>query len=128
MADKHDIVIVGSGSTAFAAALRAQSLGARVLMIEKSVLGGTCVNWGCIPSKTLIHAALFRREAGLWKVPASKQNRLQPHRGDMVRSGEGHAAPTELERIIGGAVAINVSLLRSWAWAGLRCICPRTKQ
>ena len=65
MADKHDIVIVGSGSTAFAAALRAQSLGARVLMIEKSVLGGTCVNWGCIPSKTLIHAALFRREAGL---------------------------------------------------------------
>lgn len=65
MADRHDIVILGSGSTAFAAALRAQSRGARVLMIEKSELGGTCVNWGCIPSKTLIHAALFRREAGL---------------------------------------------------------------
>jgi mercuric reductase len=65
MSDNHDIVILGSGSTAFAAALRAQSLGARVLMIEKSVLGGTCVNWGCIPSKTMIHAALFRREARL---------------------------------------------------------------
>jgi len=65
MVEKHDIVIVGSGSTAFAAALRAHSLGARVLMMEKSVLGGTCVNWGCIPSKTLIHAALFRREARL---------------------------------------------------------------
>lgn len=65
MSDNHDIVILGSGSTAFAAALRAESRGARVLMIEKSVLGGTCVNWGCIPSKTLIHAARFRREAGL---------------------------------------------------------------
>ncbi len=60
-----DIIILGSGSTAFAAALRAQQLGARVVMIEKGEPGGTCINWGCIPSKTLIHAALFRREARL---------------------------------------------------------------
>ena len=65
MAEDHDIVILGSGSTAFAAALRAQALGAKVVMIEKSVLGGTCINWGCIPSKTLIHSALFYREARL---------------------------------------------------------------
>jgi mercuric reductase len=65
MTVKHDIIILGSGSTAFAAALRAQALGANVVMIEKSQLGGTCINWGCIPSKTLIHAALFRREAQL---------------------------------------------------------------
>ena len=65
MTDSPDLVILGSGSTAFAAALRAQSYGARVLMVEKSVLGGTCINWGCIPSKTLIHAALFRHEARL---------------------------------------------------------------
>ncbi len=65
MSNDHDLIILGSGSTAFAAALRAQSYGARVLMIEKSVLGGTCINWGCIPSKTLIHAALFNHEAGL---------------------------------------------------------------
>ncbi|MDO9308024.1 MAG: FAD-dependent oxidoreductase, partial [Deltaproteobacteria bacterium] len=60
-----DLIILGSGSTAFAAALRAASYGARVTMFEKSVMGGTCINWGCIPSKTLIHAALFRHEAGL---------------------------------------------------------------
>src|SRR5512138_470082 len=60
-----DIIILGSGSTAFAAALRAQQLGARVVMIEKGEPGGTCINWGCIPSKTLIHAALFRRESRL---------------------------------------------------------------
>ncbi len=63
MADEHDLIILGSGSTAFAAALRATSHGARVLMIEKSVLGGTCVNWGCIPSKTLIHAAQICQDA-----------------------------------------------------------------
>ena len=44
------------------------------------------------------------RKSGTFIVPASKQNRLKPHRGGMVRSGEGHAAPTELERIIGGTV------------------------
>ncbi|SNB46863.1 mercury(II) reductase [Geobacter sp. DSM 9736] len=63
MTAKPDLVILGSGSTAFAAALRAQSLGAKVLMIEKGELGGTCVNWGCIPSKTLIRDALFPAEA-----------------------------------------------------------------
>ncbi|MDH3997545.1 MAG: NAD(P)/FAD-dependent oxidoreductase [Desulfuromonadales bacterium] len=57
---KHDLVILGSGTTAFAAALRASELGAKTLMIEQGKLGGTCVNWGCVPSKTLIHkAALY---------------------------------------------------------------------
>jgi mercuric reductase len=65
MPKDSDIIILGSGSTAFAAALRAQALGARVTMIEKSAPGGTCINWGCVPSKTLIHSALFRQEARL---------------------------------------------------------------
>lgn len=63
MNEGPEIIIVGSGSTAFAAALRAQAQGARPVMIEKSVLGGTCINWGCVPSKTLIHAALYRHLA-----------------------------------------------------------------
>lgn len=65
MSSNPDLIILGSGSTAFAAALRATSHGARVLMFEKSVLGGTCINWGCIPSKTMIHAAQFVHEARL---------------------------------------------------------------
>jgi hypothetical protein len=55
------------------------------------------------------------RRSGMFIAPASKQIRLKPHRGGMVRAGEGHAAPTELERIIGGTVTIDMSLLRSWA-------------
>src|SRR3989442_8720039 len=52
-----DLVILGSGSTAFAAALRAAELGKRAVMTESRTLGGTCVNRGCLPSKNLIEAA-----------------------------------------------------------------------
>ncbi|MEW6682534.1 MAG: mercury(II) reductase [Nitrospirota bacterium] len=52
-----DVVILGSGSSAFAAAIKATELGARVAMTEAGLIGGTCVNVGCIPSKTLIQAA-----------------------------------------------------------------------
>jgi len=51
------VAIIGSGSAAFSAALRATQGGARVTMIESGVLGGTCVNVGCVPSKILIRAA-----------------------------------------------------------------------
>src|SRR5437867_9752515 len=53
----YDLVILGSGSTAFAAAIRAQELGQTALMTEERTIGGTCVNRGCLPSKNLIEAA-----------------------------------------------------------------------
>jgi mercuric reductase len=49
----YDLVILGSGSTAFAAALRAQELGKTSIMTEERTTGGTCVNRGCLPSKNL---------------------------------------------------------------------------
>lgn len=52
-----DLLIVGGGSAAFAAAIRAADLGARVAIVEAGALGGTCVNVGCVPSKTMIRAA-----------------------------------------------------------------------
>jgi mercuric reductase len=51
------IAIIGSGSGAFAAAIRAAERGARVTLIERDTLGGTCVNVGCVPSKIMIRAA-----------------------------------------------------------------------
>lgn len=50
----HELVVLGSGSAAFAAAIRARDLGARVLMVEHATIGGTCVNIGCVPSKSLL--------------------------------------------------------------------------
>src|SRR6266567_9169865 len=60
---KFDLVILGSGSTAFAAALRAQELGKTAVMTEERTIGGTCVNRGCLPSKNLIEAAKIIHDA-----------------------------------------------------------------
>lgn len=51
------LVIVGSGAAGFSAAIKAIELGAKVTMVERETVGGTCVNIGCIPSKFLIRAA-----------------------------------------------------------------------
>jgi len=55
--DGLHVAVIGSGSAAFAAAIRAAEDGARVTLIERGTLGGTCVNVGCVPSKILIRAA-----------------------------------------------------------------------
>lgn len=62
MADP-DLLVLGSGSTAFAAAIAAHDLGAQVVMTERRTLGGTCANRGCLPSKNLIEAARIVHEA-----------------------------------------------------------------
>lgn len=63
MAQDFDLVILGSGSTAFAAALRAAESGKTAAMTEMRTLGGTCVNRGCLPSKNLIEAAKILYDA-----------------------------------------------------------------
>jgi len=63
VSDRFDLLILGSGSTAFAAAIRAADLGARVAMVERRTLGGTCANRGCLPSKNLIEAARIVHDA-----------------------------------------------------------------
>jgi mercuric reductase len=50
----YDLVVIGSGGGAFAGAIRGRDLGGSVLMVEHGTTGGTCVNVGCIPSKTLL--------------------------------------------------------------------------
>lgn len=52
-----DLLIIGSGSAAFSAAIKASEYEAKVGMIERGTVGGTCVNIGCVPSKTLLRAA-----------------------------------------------------------------------
>ena len=63
MADSFDLLILGSGSTAFAAAIKATELGGHIAMVERRTLGGTCANRGCLPSKNLIEAARIVHEA-----------------------------------------------------------------
>lgn len=62
--DELDLLILGAGSAGFAAAIKATELGAQVAIVERGALGGTCVNVGCVPSKTLIRAAVGHHHAG----------------------------------------------------------------
>ena len=55
MADKKDLIIIGAGPGGYVAALRAAQLKKRVLLLEEDRVGGTCMNWGCIPTKFLLH-------------------------------------------------------------------------
>ena len=52
-----DLAVVGAGSAGFAAAIRGAELGANVTLVGRGTIGGTCVNVGCVPSKTLIRAS-----------------------------------------------------------------------
>ena len=67
--ERYDLVILGSGSTAFAAAIRAKDLGKTAVMTEGRTLGGTCVNRGCLPSKNLIEAAKLVYDAAHPRYP-----------------------------------------------------------
>lgn len=53
----YDLVVIGGGPAGYAAAIRAGQLGKRVACVETERAGGTCLNWGCIPSKALLKAA-----------------------------------------------------------------------
>ncbi len=59
----YDLVVIGTGSAGVAASIRAAELGFKVAIIEHGVIGGTCVNIGCVPSKTLFRAAKRRHHA-----------------------------------------------------------------
>jgi dihydrolipoamide dehydrogenase len=57
MANKYDLIVVGSGPGGYPAAIRASQLGMKVGVVERSEVGGICLNWGCIPTKALLKSA-----------------------------------------------------------------------
>src|SRR5437879_9328608 len=71
---KYDAIIIGSGQAGNPLAYRLADLGRSVALVEKKHLGGTCINTGCTPTKTMVHRAQvvhYARNAALWGVNAS---------------------------------------------------------
>ena len=57
MAESYDVIVLGSGPGGYVAAIRASQLGLKVAIVERELLGGICLNWGCIPTKALLRSA-----------------------------------------------------------------------
>jgi len=61
--ETFDVVVIGAGPGGYPAAIRAAQLGAKVALVEKEYFGGTCLNWGCIPTKALIASGSLVHQA-----------------------------------------------------------------
>ncbi len=57
MAESYDVIVLGSGPGGYVAAIRASQLGLKTAIVERELLGGICLNWGCIPTKALLRSA-----------------------------------------------------------------------
>jgi len=72
MANEYDVIVIGAGTGGYVAAIRAAQLGLRVAVVEKQkALGGTCLMWGCIPTKALLehaHALKIVQHAKEWGI------------------------------------------------------------
>jgi glutathione reductase (NADPH) len=64
---EYDLIVIGAGSGGMGCGRRASQLGKKVAMIENRVIGGTCVNVGCVPKKVMLNLASFMEEAHLFK-------------------------------------------------------------
>jgi len=106
----YDLVILGSGSTAFAAALRAQELGKTSVMTEERTIGGTCVNRGCLPSKNLIEAARIVFDAAHPRYPGLAPAEIKIDFRELIRQKDDviHGyRKKKYESLVGGQFSIE---------------------
>ena len=121
--DDYDVIVVGAGPGGYVAAIKAAQMGKKVALIEKGDLGGTCLNVGCIPTKTLIahaqvletilHAADFgittgvvafdyakmkeRKDGVVSKIRKSLEGLIQAHGVKIIRGEAQFTGPKELK-------------------------------
>lgn len=115
--EPYDLVVIGGGPGGYVAAIRAAQLGGRVALVEKDRLGGTCLNWGCIPTKTLIKSAelfsVFQRaeEFGLTlKEPRADLAKIMERKNsvmDQLRRGIQHLLDANGVKVISGTGAVS---------------------
>lgn len=84
MSSKFDLITIGSGPGGYVAAIRASQLGLKTAVIEREELGGTCLNWGCIPTKSLLASAHLLEEVKRSKDFGIQTGEVKPDFGEMI--------------------------------------------
>jgi len=114
---EYDLMTIGGGSAAFAAAIKAAELDARVAIVERATIGGTCVNVGCVPSKTLIKAGELRYHSA-HPVFAGLAGCVEPSNWEaVVRQKDELVAALRQEKYVHVAEMYpNIQILRGEAW------------
>src|SRR5690554_1670577 len=85
---KYDIVILGGGPGGYVAAIKASQLGAKTAIIEKNALGGVCLNWGCIPTKTLLKSAKvyhYIKNSSFFGIDIDDDNKIYVNWPNMIK-------------------------------------------
>ncbi|MEO7189738.1 MAG: dihydrolipoyl dehydrogenase [Vicinamibacterales bacterium] len=117
MADSYDLIVIGAGTGGYVAAIRAAQLGLKTVVVERQTpLGGTCLNWGCIPTKALLehaHVLKLAQHAAEWGIstggapPAIDMTRVHARKNKIVsgltRGVDFLFKKHRIERLIGTA-------------------------
>jgi len=92
MTERFDFIVIGAGASGEAAASYARARGATVALVERDLFGGTCAFWGCMPSKTLLHAAEIRACGGdyPWKKASARRDYMIVREGRDYPDDSGH--------------------------------------
>jgi len=92
MSERFDFVVIGAGASGEAAASHARARGATVALVERDLFGGTCAFWGCMPSKTLLHAAEIRACGGdyPWEKASARRDYMIVREGRDYPDDSGH--------------------------------------
>jgi pyruvate/2-oxoglutarate dehydrogenase complex dihydrolipoamide dehydrogenase (E3) component len=92
VSERFDFVVIGAGASGEAAASYARARGATIALVERDLFGGTCAFWGCMPSKTLLHAAEIRACGGdyPWEKASARRDYMIVREGRDYPDDSGH--------------------------------------
>src|SRR5438046_1338553 len=92
VSERFDFIVIGAGASGEAAANHARARGASVALVERDLFGGTCAFWGCMPSKTLLHAAAVRACGGdySWEKASARRDYMIVREGRDYPDDSGH--------------------------------------